>query len=86
HDAHKIKHHCRGSILTVGPYEPPIDDCLHVCRRSDMPCRCRVLTHKDEHLVSAVKLVQLARDCGYPWQEGSKRGSWTVPPPLSPPP
>lgn len=67
--------YCGGTISNVGPYEPPTNSCLLVCRKADMPCICRVLNYKDECLISAVKLVQLAKACGYPLPVGSKCGS-----------
>ena len=67
--------YCGGTISNVGPYEPPTNGCLLVCRKADMPCICRVLNYKDECLISAVKLVQLAKECGYPLPVGSKCGS-----------
>ncbi|KAJ1257614.1 hypothetical protein BS78_10G009500 [Paspalum vaginatum] len=81
-----IKYRCRKTITIVGPYREPTSDCRHTVQASDMVCICEKITLKEQGIISVVKLVQLARECGNPVPPGTHCGLWEVPPPLSPPP
>ncbi|XP_039818658.1 uncharacterized protein LOC120681202 [Panicum virgatum] len=80
-------HHA--SIETFSDYVDPSNICRATVQESDMACVCHVISKSEQRKISVVKLVrlarQLARQCGKPVLVGSKCGTWTVPPPLSPP-
>ncbi|TVU14118.1 hypothetical protein EJB05_37564, partial [Eragrostis curvula] len=77
---------CKATIEIGVPYVRPRSDCRQVVEASDMACVCRIITEDEELYISVSKLVRLARACGQIVPAGSKCGTWTVPPPLSPPP
>ncbi|TVU50834.1 hypothetical protein EJB05_02225, partial [Eragrostis curvula] len=80
-----VENVCMNSITINGPYVPPIGHCCNVVRVSDMVCVCRILNKGDELVISSVKLVKVAHDCGQTLPVGSKCGTWEVPR-VSPPP
>ncbi|TVU08555.1 hypothetical protein EJB05_41964 [Eragrostis curvula] len=55
-----IEKGCKTSIKTRGNYVFPSTMCCDVVRASDMVCVCRILSDTDEHVISAIKLVQVA--------------------------
>ncbi|TVU32071.1 hypothetical protein EJB05_23789, partial [Eragrostis curvula] len=77
---------CKKTIKIGVDYVQPTSECRRTVQSSDMACVCRIITDDEEFYVSVSKLVRLARECGRQVPAGDKCGSWTVPPPLSPPP
>lgn len=70
-----IKRLCINSIKLHGKYEPPTDTCRQLVEAADMVCICHILKPADELMISIIKLVRLARDCGKPLPVGTKCGS-----------
>ncbi|TVU30210.1 hypothetical protein EJB05_21820, partial [Eragrostis curvula] len=87
HEKENVKVKCKKNLDIVSPYVRPRagSKCCRTVRESDMVCVCRTLTRAEEDEISAVKLVDVADDCGKPVPVGNKCGTWTVPPPLPPP-
>ncbi|TVU30186.1 hypothetical protein EJB05_21796, partial [Eragrostis curvula] len=75
---------CKKTLDIDDDYVEPTSRCRHLVESSDMACVCRKVTLAEEFSVSVSKLVRLARECGNVVPAGSKCGTWTVPPPLSP--
>lgn len=66
---------CYDSIEINGDYVPPTNICRRAVEKYDMACICRILKPGEEVVISAFKLVRLARDCGKTLPIRSKCGS-----------
>lgn len=68
----KIRAECMETIKIIGPYKTPSKKCCKIVKKSDMACVCQVLTPKEAlEEVSAIKLVELSRECVNPVPVGS---------------
>jgi hypothetical protein len=65
---------CKKTIKIGTNCEPPSPKCRRAVEASDVACICRILSIKEQRYVSAVKLVDLAADCGKPVPAGNKCG------------
>ncbi|TVU15199.1 hypothetical protein EJB05_38706, partial [Eragrostis curvula] len=79
-----VKQKCKSNISISGDYVHPDHECCRVVKESDMICVCRILRLDEESTISAVKLVDVAHDCGNPVPDGKPCGTWIVR--SSPPP
>jgi hypothetical protein len=70
-----VKERCMETIKIGAPYVPTIESCHHTMGQSDMTCIFHILTIEELLIVSAAKIVLLAKDCHKPVPAGTKCGS-----------
>lgn len=74
-DVNLLREKCLQYVSASGPEVPPDASCCSAVQKADIPCVCTFITPVVAKIISADKLIYVAKQCDRPLKPGTKCGS-----------